>query len=79
MDSKTDRGTDSKTDLSVMREQSLTSNKSAVKKAEALLLRRMVNELSKDEWRELIAEVPEDVLTELGRLMSASTQGIAKT
>ena len=74
-----DSNTISKTDLSLMREQSLTSNMSAVKKAEALLLSRTINDLSKDEWRELIAEVPKDVQTELGRLMSASTQGIAQT
>ena len=55
-------------------QQILSSNKTASEKAEDLLLKREVNEMSKDEWRELIAGIPEDVEREIGRLKSAGTQ-----
>ena len=54
----------------------LSIDKSASEKAEALLLERIVNELSEHEWSTLIAEVPEDVKKEIGLQMSA---GIAPT
>ena len=57
-----------------LRQQILSSNKTASEKAEDLLRKRGVNEMSKDEWRELIAEIPEDVEREIGRLKSAGTQ-----
>ena len=44
-----------------LRQQILSSNKTASEKAEHLLLKREVNEMSKDEWRELIADIPADV------------------
>ena len=61
-------------DLSALRQQILLSNKTANEKAEDLLLENQVNDLSKDEWRQLIAGIPEDVKKELGRLKSAGTQ-----
>ena len=61
-------------DLAKLRQQILSSNKTASEKAEDLLLEREVNEMSKDEWRELIAGIPEDVEREVGRLKSAGTQ-----
>ncbi|KAL0037633.1 hypothetical protein WJX77_005578 [Trebouxia sp. C0004] len=56
-----------------LRQQILSSNKTANEKAEDLLLEKEVNEMSKDEWRELIAGIPEDVKREIGRLKSAGT------
>ena len=61
-------------DLAALRQQILSSNKTASEKAEDLLLKREVNEMSKDEWRELIAGIPEDVERQIGRLKSAGTQ-----
>ncbi len=57
-----------------LRQQILSSNKTASEKAEDLLLEREVNEMSKDDWRELIAGIPEDVKREIRRLKSAGTQ-----
>ena len=57
-----------------LRQQILLSNKTASEKAEHLLLKREVNEMSKDEWRELIAGIPDDLEREIGRLKSAGTQ-----
>ena len=57
-----------------LQQQILSSNKTASEKAEDLLLKRVVNEMSRDEWRELIAGIPEDVKRELGRLKSAGAQ-----
>ena len=57
-----------------LRRQILSSNKTATEKAEDLLLEREVNEMSKEEWRELIAGIPGDVKREIGRLKSAGTQ-----
>ncbi|DBA84795.1 TPA: hypothetical protein ACH3X1_005832 [Trebouxia sp. C0004] len=57
-----------------LRQQILSSSKTASEKAEDLLLEREVNEMSKDEWRELIAGIPEDVKREIGRLKSAGQQ-----
>lgn len=54
-------------DLSALRQQILTSTKIAREKAEIFLLKSQVNDLSKDEWRELIASIPEDVEKEIGR------------
>ena len=56
-----------------LRQQILSSNKTASEKAEDLLLKREVNEMSKDEWRELIAGIPEDVKKEVGMLMPTGT------
>lgn len=64
-------------DLSGVRQQILSSNKTASAKAELFLLERKVDELSLDEWRELIAMIPEDVEEEIGRLMSGGTHDLA--
>ena len=61
-------------DLATLRQQILSSNKTANEKAEDLLLEHRVNDLSKDEWRQLIAGIPEDVKKEIGRLKAAGTQ-----
>ncbi len=61
-------------DFSALRQQILSSNKTASEKAEDLLLESTVNDLSKDEWRELIAGIPKDVKKEIGVLKSAGTQ-----
>ena len=61
-------------DLAALRQQILSSNKTANEKAADLLLESNVNDLSKDEWRELIAGIPADVKREIGRLKSAGTQ-----
>ncbi len=62
-------------DLTVIRQQILSSNTSVREKAEALLLERMAYDMSKDEWRELIAGVPADITRQIGVLKSAGTQG----
>ncbi|KAL0023742.1 hypothetical protein WJX77_000108 [Trebouxia sp. C0004] len=62
-----------------LRQQILSSNKTASEKAEDLLLKREVNEMSKVEWRELIAGIPEDVEREIGRLKSADISGAVKS
>ncbi|DBA76300.1 hypothetical protein WJX77_012166 [Trebouxia sp. C0004] len=59
-----------------LRQQILSSNKTASEKAEDLLLEREVNEMSKDEWRELIAGIPEDVKREIRRLKSADLETV---
>ena len=64
-------------DLSGVRQQILSSNKTASAKAELFLLERKVDELSLNEWRELIAVIPEDVEKEIGRLMSEGTHDLA--
>ena len=56
-------------DLTVIRQQAL-SKKSAKDKAEALLLAKRVYRLSTEEWRNLVAGVPTDVITQIGALMS---------
>ncbi len=61
-------------ELSVIRQQVLSSNKSAREKAEALLIERQVNEMSKDEWRQLIAGVSADLKKEIAKLKSAGTK-----
>ena len=61
-------------DFTTLRQRILSSSKPADAKAEDLLLERQVNDLSKDEWRELIAGIPEDVKKEIGRLKTAGTQ-----
>ena len=58
-------------DLSALQQQILSSNKTASEKAECLLLKNTVNDLTKDEWRQLIAGVPDDVEKEIGKLKSA--------
>ena len=60
-------------DLVHLRQQILLSNKTASEKAERLLLESTVNDLSKDEWRQLIAGIPADVKKEIGKLKSAGT------
>ena len=61
-------------DLADIRQQVLSSNTSARKKAEALLLERVVYELNRKEWRELLAGIPSDVKRQIGILMSAGKQ-----
>ncbi|DBA70150.1 TPA: hypothetical protein ACH3X2_012202 [Trebouxia sp. C0005] len=61
-------------DLATLRQQILSSNKTANEKAEDLLLEHRVNDLSKDEWRQLIAGIPEDVKKEIGRLKAAAVR-----
>ena len=61
-------------DLSALRQQILLSNKTVSEKAEAFLLKSQVNDLSKDEWRNLIAGIPEDVEKAIALLKSAGTQ-----
>lgn len=58
-------------DFSALRQQILSSSKTASEKAECLLLECTVNDLSKDEWRQLIAGIPENVKKEIGKLKSA--------
>ncbi|DBB06276.1 TPA: hypothetical protein ACH3X1_011852 [Trebouxia sp. C0004] len=58
-------------DLSALRQQILLSNKTASEKADTFLLKSQVNDLSKDEWRNLIAGIPEDVEKAIGMLKSA--------
>lgn len=60
-------------DLSSLRQQILSSSKTASEKAEDLLLESKVNDLSKDEWRELIAGIPADVKKQIGMLKPAGT------
>ena len=55
-------------DFSALREQILLSNKTASEKAEEPLLESKVNDLSRDEWRELIVGIPEDVKKEISFL-----------
>ena len=61
-------------DLAALRQQILSSNKTANEKAADLLLESELNDLSKDEWRELIAGIPADVKKEISMLKSAGTQ-----
>ena len=61
-------------DLSALRYKILCSNKSASEKAEVFMRKRQGNDLSKDEWRQFIAGIPEDVEKGIGVLMSAGTQ-----
>ncbi|KAL0028410.1 hypothetical protein WJX77_004591 [Trebouxia sp. C0004] len=58
-------------DLAALRQQILSSNQTANEKAADLLLESEVNDLSRDEWRELIAGIPADVKKEIGMLKSA--------
>ena len=44
-----------------LQQQILSNKKTASEKAEDVLLEREVNEMSKDEWRDLTAGIPEDV------------------
>ena len=60
-------------DLAVIRQQILSSNTSTRKKAEALLSKKEVYDLSTNEWRELIVAVPADVEREIGMLKAAGT------
>ena len=57
-----------------LRQQILSSNKTTSEKAEHLLLEKVVNEMSKDEWQDLITGIPQDVKREIRRLKSAGTQ-----
>lgn len=58
-------------DLVALRHHILFSNKTASEKAKGFLLKSKVNDLSKDEWRELVAGIPEEVEEEIGKLKSA--------
>ncbi len=60
--------------LSALRQQILLGNKTASEKAEDLLLEKALNVMTLDEWRTLVASVPEDVKRETVRLMPAGTQ-----
>ncbi|KAL0036378.1 hypothetical protein WJX77_005016 [Trebouxia sp. C0004] len=64
-------------DLSALRQQILSSKKTASEKAETFLLERSVNDSSKDQWQTLIAEIPEDVKKEIGLSKSAGEQRLA--
>ena len=55
-------------DFSALREQILLSNKTASEKAEELLLESKVNDMSRDEWQELIVGIPEGVKKEISFL-----------
>ena len=61
-------------DLSALQHEILRSNKSASEKAEMCMRKNQANDLSKDEWRQLIAGIPEGVEKAIGILMSAGTQ-----
>ncbi|DBB04081.1 TPA: hypothetical protein ACH3X1_013134 [Trebouxia sp. C0004] len=54
-----------------LRQQILSSTKTASEKAELFLLKSKVNDLSQDEWRELIAGNPEVVEKGIVNLKSA--------
>ena len=58
-------------DLSGVRQHILDSNKTVNEKAELCLLESQVNDLSKEEWPELIAGIPGDVKKGIGMLKSA--------
>ncbi|KAL3130717.1 hypothetical protein ABBQ38_000066 [Trebouxia sp. C0009 RCD-2024] len=60
-------------ELSALRDEILRSNTSASEKAEMFMLKSQVNAFSKDEWRQLIAGLPKDVLKGIGVLMSAGS------
>ena len=60
-------------DLAAIRQQILFSSKTASEKAKSFLLKSKVNDLSKGEWRELIAGIPEEVEEEIDILKSAGT------
>ena len=53
-------------DLAAVRQKILFSHKTATEKAKNFLLKSKVNDLSKGEWRELIAGIPEEVEEEIG-------------
>ena len=50
------------------------ARKLLVRRLTLFLLERSVNDLSKDQWQTLIAEIPEDVKKEIGMSKSAGTQ-----
>lgn len=61
-------------DLSALRQQILSSKRPASEKADSFLLERSVNDLSKDQWQNLIVGIPKDVKKEIGMSKSAGTQ-----
>ena len=66
-------------ELSTRWQRILSSDKTAIEKAEAFLLEKDVCELSQDEWTELIAGIPEDVKKEIGKMESAGTSSFICT
>ena len=62
-------------DLADIRQQVLSSNTSARKKAEELLLERAIYDLNRKEWRELLAGIPADVKRQIGILKLAGKRG----
>ena len=62
-------------DIADIRQQVLSNNTSARKKAEELLLERAIYDLNRKEWRELLAGVPADVKKQIGILKSAGKRG----
>lgn len=58
-------------DVLALRHEILHSNNSASKKAEMFLLHCKLNKLSLEEWRQLVAEIPDDVEKAIVALMSA--------
>ena len=60
-------------DLVALRQQILSSNKTASEKAKGFLLRSKGNDLSQNQWRELTAGVPEEAEEEIRILKSAGT------
>ena len=59
-------------DLASLRQDILTSNKTASEKAEAFLRKSRANVLSKDEWRNFIAGIPEEVEEEVCNLTAGT-------
>ena len=53
-------------DLANIRQQVLSSNTFAQKRAEELLLARATYDLNIKEWRELLAGVPADIKRQIG-------------
>ena len=62
-------------DLADIRQQVLSSNTSARKRAEEVLLARATYDLNINEWREFLAGIPADVKRQIGILKSAGKRG----
>ena len=52
--------------LSALRHHILSSNETASEKADTVVLKSKVNDLSKDEWQKRIAGIAEDVDKRIG-------------
>ena len=62
-------------DLADIRQQVLSNKTSARQKAEELLLERAIYDLTRKEWRELLAGIPADVKKQISILKSAGKRG----